>query len=266
MRRLLALMGMLLACIAVAGEFKIIPLQHRFAQDLLPALQPLAGAGGVISGSGTHLFVDVSQERLPAIEQAVAQLDVESRSYRISIDRSGSAHLVSGRVEASGRIGDEVRIERNGSRRSGTGVTVEMDRRETAIQTRGSEYLNVQDGATAFIAVGQSVPYTEYWLSFVRRYAAVQQAVQYRDITTGFSVTPRQIGREVELEVAPRIASLRNDGVVEFQQLATVVRVAPGQWFNLGGALQEQDEVSRAILARGQESARSDSQLWLLVE
>jgi len=269
MRRFMHILILVFVCSAAwaANQFKIITLQHRFGQDLLPALQPLAGQGGVVSASGNHLFIDVPPERMAAIEQTIAQLDVESRTYRIRVDRSGSSHSSMGRLEAGGSVGgDDVRIRRSGPRPGESGVTIEMDSRETSSHTRGSEYVSVVDGARAFIAVGQSVPFTEEWMIIFRRYAHVQQTVQYRDITTGFSVLPRQLGQGVELEITPRIASLRNDGVVEFQELTTTVRVVPGEWFNLGGTMQARDEVSRAILARGAGKTESTSQLWVLIE
>ena len=269
MRRFLCLVALI--CIAGVAwaetEFKIITLQHRFGQDLVPALQPLAGPGGVISATGNHLLVEVAPERMAAIEEAVARLDVESRTFRIRIDRSYAGHESSERIEAGGSVGnDNVRIQRSGPGRRANGVVVEMDGRETSRHTQGSEYVSVLDGARAFIAVGQSVPFTEYWMTVVRHYAHMQKTIQYRDITTGFTVLPRQIGREVELEVAPRIASLRNDGSIEFMELATTVRLVPGVWFNLGATMQERDEVSRAILARGQNKGENSSQLWVLIE
>lgn len=261
----------LVALICIAGvawaetEFKIITLQHRFGQDLVSALQPLAGPGGVISATGNHLLVEVAPERMAAIEEAVARLDVESRTFRIRIDRSHASHESSERIEAGGSVGN-VRIQRSGPAQRENGVVIEMDSRETSSRTQGSEYVSVLDSARAFIAVGQSVPFTEYWMTIIRRYAHMHKTVQYRDITTGFTVVPRQLGREVELEVAPRIASLRNDGTIEFMELATTVRVVPGVWFNLGATMQERDEVSRAILARGQSKGENSSQLWVLIE
>lgn len=268
MRRLLCLVALI--CIAGVAwaetEFKIITLQHRFGQDLVSALQPLAGPGGVISATGNHLLVEVAPERMAAIEEAVARLDVESRTFRIRIDRSHAGHESSERIEAGGSVGnDNVRIRRSGPGQRGNGVVIEMDGRETSNRTQGSEYVSVLDGARAFIAVGQSVPFTEFWMTIIRRYAHMQRTVQYRDITTGFTVLPRQIGREVELEVAPRIVSL-NGGTIEFMELATAVRVVSGVWFNLGATMQERDEVSRAILARGQNKGENSSQLWVLIE
>ncbi len=48
MRKLL-LVGFLFLAANIAWaetEFKIITLQHRFAQDLLPTIQPMVGEGG----------------------------------------------------------------------------------------------------------------------------------------------------------------------------------------------------------------------------
>lgn len=69
---------------------------------------------------------------------------------------------------------------------------------------------------------------------------------------------PRYIGDEVELEVTPKISRLNQAGAIEFEQLSTIVRVRPGQWFDLGGTLQARDAVSRAILSSGSIHIRLD--------
>ena len=268
MKILLKMLALLMVCNLAWAEnqFKIITLQHRFGEELLPVLQPLAGANGVISASGNNLFVDVDPTRMPVIEQAVARLDVQSRMFGIRVDRSGEHNHTSSGADISGRIGNKVRIERSGPRRSGSGVDVRIDSRETTTRSRSSEYLNVMEGAPAFIAIGQSIPFTEVWTSYLRRYAHVRQTVQYRDIVTGFSVVPRAIGNEVELQITPRISSLSGGDAIEFETLATTVRATPGTWLNLGGTMQERDEVSRAILSGTQGTSSSSGELWVLVE
>jgi type II secretory pathway component GspD/PulD (secretin) len=268
MRVFLQILALLIFCAPAWAEnqFKIITLQHKFGEDLLPVLQPLAGANGAISASGNNLFVDVDAARMPVIEQAVARLDVESRMFGIRVDRSDEQHNASTGADVSGRIGNRVRIERSGTPRSSSGVDVHVDSRTTTTRSRSSEYLNVMDGAPAFIAVGQSVPFTEIWTSYMQRYAQVRQMVQYRDIVTGFSVVPRAIGNEVELQITPRIASHSGDGVIEFETLTTTVRAMPGTWLNLGGTMQQNDEVSRAILSGRQGTSSRSGELWVLVE
>ena len=148
----------------------------------------------------------------------------------------------------------------------GAGANVEIGKGSSHIRQRGSEFVTAMDGADAFIRVGQSVPYTQQWAVFTQRYAHAGQTTEFRDITTGFAVRPRYIGDEVELEIMPRIARLNSSGFIDFEELATTVRLAPGEWFDLGGSMQNRDEVSRAIFANYRASGSQNSTLRIKVE
>ncbi len=130
----------------------------------------------------------------------------------------------------------------------------------------GSEFLTVVDGERAFIRVGQSVPYTQRWVYLTNRYINIQQTVEFQDITTGFAVRPRYIGDQVELEITPRIARLNQSGFIDFEELSTVVIVTPGEWFDLGGNMQNQDAVSREILSISLGDNRQNSSLKIKVD
>ncbi|HLD10022.1 MAG TPA: hypothetical protein VJB68_08260, partial [Methylophilaceae bacterium] len=61
--------GFLLLAVSLAAniawaetEFKIITLQHRFAQDLLPTIQPMVGEGGSASAMDNHLMIRAAPE------------------------------------------------------------------------------------------------------------------------------------------------------------------------------------------------------------
>jgi type II secretory pathway component GspD/PulD (secretin) len=122
------------------------------------------------------------------------------------------------------------------------------------------------DGASAFIRIGQSVPFTQQWAVFSQRYAHVAQTTEFQEITTGFAVTPRYVGDEVEVEVTPRIARLNSGGRIDFEELSTRVRVKPGQWFDLGGTMQGRDEVSRAIMGSGFNTSSRSTGLMIRVD
>ena len=112
------------------------------------------------------------------------------------------------------------------------------------------------DGERAFIRVGQSVPYTQEWVTLTQRYTSIQRTTEFVDISTGFSVRPRSIGNQIELEITPRIAQLNQNKYIDFEELSTIVRVNRDEWLDLGGTMQQKDDVSRAILStqNGQQS------------
>jgi len=259
-----------LACVLLSppsqagqGELKMITLKHRFAEDLLPVVQPMVGPEGTANATNNILIIRTTPERLAEIEQVVSNLDVGSRNIRIEVSHDRSLQTEDRELSASGRgrVGDtEVVIGRPGRR---SGARIEMNRGSSRSSQQGSQFLTVMDGASAFIEVGQSVPYTQV---FTQRYAIVQQTTDFQDITTGFAVRPRYIGDEVEVEITPRIATLNTGGFIDFDTLSTRMRVKPGVWFDLGGSMRSRDEVSSAILSSGSSNASESSALMIKVD
>lgn len=263
----LILVASLVANVARAEtEFKIITLQHRFAQDLLPTIQPMVGDGGSASGMDNQLIVRASPERMQAIEQAVATLDAARKNVRITVSHEDVEQSQRDRVRASGRVtSGNVEVEA-GRRAPADGVRVDVVSGQKNTSQIGSEFVSVLDGEAAFIQVGQSVPYSQQWVALTQRHLTVVQTTEFHDITTGFAVRPRYIGDQVELEIMPRIAARNHSGFIDFQELSTVVRVTPGQWFDLGGTMQNRDDVSRAILSRQSGSSSRNTSLSIKVD
>lgn len=240
-------------------------LQYRFARDVLPLVEPMVGSGGSVRAIDNHLLVTATSDRLSQIETLLSQLDVARKNIRITVSHAAdSAEQQSGAgVSARGRIGD---VEVATSRRARNGVNVDLHESSKASSNTGSEFLTVVDGERAFIRVGQSIPYTQQWVLFTQRYVQLQQAVEFQEITTGFAVRPRYIGDQVELEITPRISRLNQAGYIDFEDLSTLVRVSPGEWFDLGGNMQNKDEVSKEILNTHRRSGSQNTSLKIRVD
>lgn len=260
--------SVLLSWSSLAGqnELKMITLKHRFAEDLLSVVQPMVGPEGTASATNNILIIRTTPERLAEIEQVVSSLDVASRNIRIEVSHGSGVQRESRQLSASGRgrVGDTEVVVGRPARRSR--AQIEMDQGSSRVNRQSNQFLTVMDGASAFIEVGQSVPYTQQWAVFTQRYAAVQQTTEFHDITTGFEVSPRYIGNEVEVEITPRIATPNARGFIDFETLSTRIRVKPGEWFDLGGTMQSRDEVSSAILSSGSNIASGNSALMLKVD
>jgi type II secretory pathway component GspD/PulD (secretin) len=248
-----------------AQDLKIITLQHRFGQDLLPVIQPLVGSDGTASAVDNHLMIRTTPERLQAIEQVIATLDTARKNVRITVSHEDASQYRADSAGVSGRVRTND-IEIGTSRRARPGVNLDIDSREGNSSRSGSEFVTVMDGEQAFIRVGQSIPYTQQWIQLTDRYMSVRQTTGFQDITTGFAVRPRYIGEYVELEITPRISSANKANITDFKELSTVVRVRPGEWFDLGGNMQGRDEVSTAILSQGNASGSHKTSLSIKVD
>ncbi|MDO9205253.1 secretin N-terminal domain-containing protein [Methylotenera sp.] len=251
-----------------ATDFKIIDLQHRFAEDIIPIIQPLAGSEGAVTGMQNHLIIRATPERMIEIEQVISTLDVARQNLKITVSHQNNLQTEREGVAVSGRkqIGN-VDIGTNRYQKNvRDGVQLDIENSQHNTRSSSNQYINVIDGEAAFIRVGQSVPFTQEWVTLTRRYIRLQKTTEFIDISTGFSVRPRSIGDEIELQITPRIAQLNQRGYIDFEELNTTVRVKRGEWLNLGNIMQDKDEVSRAILSQQNSIQSRNNNLSIRVE
>lgn len=234
-----------------ASDFKIITLQHRFAEDILPTIQPLLTQNGTISAMQNHLIIRTTPKNMTEIEQIIARLDIPRQNLKITVRRQiiQNASDLDTNIAVRKRIGN---VEISNSERQkniSNGARIHVQDSQSRNQNHTDQFINISDGERAFIRVGQSVPFTREWISLTSHYLGVQRTTEFTDVDTGFAVRPRSIGNQIELEITPRIAKLNQNGFVDFEELSTILRVKRGEWIDLGGTMTHKDDVSRAILS-----------------
>lgn len=261
-------LSLALICLQVAAEtqFKIITLQHRFASDLLPTISPMVGVDGTATGIDNQLILRAQPERMREIEALVEKLDAARVNRRITVSNSLQQNSQSDRTQANGTVSignttvsNNRRLQRNGGR-------IEIERNTSNTRQSGNQFINVLDGERAFISNGKIVQFTQEWVSITRRYIQIDRITDWREVTTGFAVRPRTIGNQVELEITPRIARVNQLDFIDFEELTTVVRVGIGEWLNIGGTMQNKDQVSNQILGSQSASNTQNSSLYIKVD
>lgn len=266
MTRLLLVSLLLSLQVMAETEFKIITLQHRFASDVLPIIEPMVGMDGTATGVNNQLILRASPERMREIEATVASLDIARVNRKITVNTNNNMQTQRERVEASGstKVG-KVTVSNDRRARPNSGQ-VDIENSSSSTRQNSSQFLNVLDGERAFIRVGQIVPFTQEWVTITRRYIQVDRFTDWREVTTGFAVRPRTVGNNVELEITPRIARLNQQGFIDFEELTTVVRTQLGSWVDIGGIMQQNDDVSRKILGYQNVTNQQKSNLSIKVD
>ena len=248
-------------------ELKVITLQHRFADDLIPTIEPMVGPEGRITGYQNQLIIRANPQNMAEIEKLVATLDAVQKNLKITISHKAEDNSQNSEISASGRkrIGNaEISTGRFPSNQQGARVDIEQ--RESRRFDNSLQHITVMDGREAFIAVGEIVPFTQEWVTLTRRYASIQKTTEFVDVTTGFAVRPRSLGEVIELEITPRVKQLNSNGFIDYESLSSVVQVNRGEWLDLGGLMQSKDEVSRAIFSRQSNRESTNNQLRVRVE
>lgn len=253
---------------SAATEFKIITLQHRFAEEILPAIRPLVGNDGTASAMQNNLIIRTSPANMAEIEQIISTLDTARQNLKITVNRNSNLSTSGSSAEVNGhkRIGNVSIKTDNSHRIIRDGVALNIENQQSKSKLGNTQFIQVIDGEKAFISIGQSIPYTQEWVNFTQRYISVQRTTEFVTIDTGFAVRPRMIGNQIELEVTPRFSQLNQRGVIDFEALTTTIRTSRGEWVDLAGIMQQKDDVSRAILSWKTNYQASNGQLLIKVE
>jgi type II secretory pathway component GspD/PulD (secretin) len=249
-------------------EFKIITLQHRFAEEILPAIKPLVGDDGTATAMQNNLIIRTSRNNMAEIEQLISSLDTVRQNLKITIRRNTNNDIGQSRTEIAGRRRiDNVTVETGGRGiNKQNGLAMNIENYQSKSNVSNEQFIRVTDGEQAFILVGQSVPYTQEWINLTHRYLGIQRSTAFVNIDTGFAVRPRTIGNQVELEITPRFSQLNRNGLIDFTTLTTIVRVNRDDWLDIAGIMQQKDEVSRAILSLQSNNQTLNNQLLIRVE
>lgn len=266
LKKLTLLFLLLSTAISAETVFKIFTLQHNFADDLLPIVSPMVGPDGTATGVNNQLIIRAAPARMQEIEQIVAELDKAKPNRKITVRTDSYLDRQEDITEATGavKVGKTTVSNRRSAPPNSGRVDVERNSSQTSRST--DQFINVLDGGRAFIRVGQIVPFTQEWITVSRQYIDVQRFTDWREISTGFAVSPRTVGNQVELTITPRISNLNGQGLVDFETLSTTMRVALGDWVDIGGTMQNNDQVSRKILGLRRSASQQSSSLQIKVD
>lgn len=278
MRGCLVMLTLLLSSAHADDALRVIELKHRPATEVAPLIRPLLGANDGLSATDYRLILRAPPSKIAEIERVVREIDVARRQLTISVrqleagTRERSTHGVSGDIDIGehGRvrlpksvrghdtviIGDPNGVQYRGGERRNTGRSEQL------------QHVRVQDGASAYLRMGQSIPHVQRVLALAGDRAVVYDTVTLRDATTGFDVRPQVRGDRVQLDIVPRVARVSDPrrGIIDFREAATTVTVKLGEWIDLSQALGQHSAVNRAILSRDAEQSNDSWRVLLKVD
>ena len=235
---LAALLGAVINAAFAQQALEIIPLRHRTAEQVLPALQPLLEPGATLSGSRGQLFLRASPSNADDIKRALAAIDRPAKRLQISVRLDDAFERERRDLQASGSVGS------GGVRISGSA----RDARASAGE-RVDQRLQVLEGSRAYVATGQSRP------------LRLPDGTVVQELASGFEVVPRLSGDQVHLDIAQQ----RETGA-QSQRLATSTTARLGEWVEIGGTAQAMSRDDRGIGSAGSRRAAESRRVWVKVE
>lgn len=269
------------------SALEVITLRFRTAEQVMPVLKPLLDKTGTMSGMQNQLIVRTTPANLADIKRVLETLDAVPRRLMITVRQDATIERDRTQADVTGRVtvgGAGVAVPDSGSARGGVvevqrGADVlrgRIDNTRSLDADRNTQSLQVLEGSSAFIRAGQSVPVPQRQIvrtivngQIVER---VSNAVEYRDVMTGFYVLPRLAGDRVTLEISPQRDTLASPeqnlprGSINVQQAATTVSGRLGDWIEVGGVVQGVSNQQTMILGSTRETSSDNRRILLKVE
>ena len=242
------------ASLVNAQSLEVIQLQYRTAEEVMPVLQPLLAPGDALTGSDYKLFVRASAGTVKQLRSALEQLDRKPRQLVVSVRRASKGIIERESASANVQLGTQ-------GARGSVIATQDSGARD------GGDVASVQviEGNAAFISTGQSIPIVTGVAAGGRnRWAA--SSTSYRDLNSGFTVTPRIAGSNVTLDIEQQNETVGNASNVHTQSLSTQVRGSLNEWISLGAVNESTTTQQSGILSRQYATQSDATTLWVKVE
>jgi type II secretory pathway component GspD/PulD (secretin) len=252
--------------VAWAQSLEVIELKYRTAEEVIPILQPLVESGGALSGRDYTLFVRTSASNLAQLKGAVEQIDRKPRQLLVSVRKSTAEELQREGIDVSGTVqrgSNSASV--NEPPRTRSGVSVRGTNQNHQSSGSGVSSVSVLEGASAFISSGTSVPIVTTVIAGGGRRPWAGTSTEYRDLTSGFLVTPRVSGDGVVLDIEQREEKLQH-GTIRNQNLTTQISARMGEWIPLGGIEESVSSTQRGVLSRQYSTNTQSQSVWVKVE
>jgi hypothetical protein len=219
MLRRLVLAVSLLAAMAAGSVFaqqtEVITLKHRPASEVVAAVKPLVEPAGSVTVMQNQLVVRTTAANLAQVKKVVAALDHETRRLLVSVrEDSGAGAVAQGQAYST----------------------------RTADGNRAMQQVQVVEGGQAFIQKGLSIAVANPAVAVTATGVVATDNTKFRDLNTGFLVSPHLAGDRVTVDISARRDTQANVGTgpgsAESHAVVTTVSGKLGEWISVGGTGQ----------------------------
>jgi type II secretory pathway component GspD/PulD (secretin) len=265
MRNLILVFIAVVSQLAHAEErvVEVITVYNRPAEDIQPLLQPMLEVNDAIVTNGNSLIVKTTADRLPGIANLIQKLDTPIVNLQISVIQS--REVSAQQLNAGLNVDIHSGYAYSGSVNSAARGYIQQNQGQSDHQN--TQIIRTLDGNTAYIKAGQVVPITNYHTyRDGYGYPNVDRSTSYVDATTGFAVTPRVVGQQVVMDVAPWSDRYGGYGQIQTQSAETSIRANLGEWVEIGGVNETIRANGSGIINYNQQSGQNNLRILVKVE
>jgi type II secretory pathway component GspD/PulD (secretin) len=232
------------------SRFEVYDLGFADAQSAVEMVKAIVGPTGSVSldAANRRLLVVATDEEHVQVKSMMRKLNVPPKNVRIEvrfIESSRQRNVGAG-------IGDSGEIVRDeGITSTKIRVRPRIENTTVTASSDVTQILLVASGRQGVLRVGESIPYSDWFVDYGLQWGILQQRIVWKDVGASLVVEPVVVGDGpmIRIRLTPELSGLVDGSVYQtrFSRVATEVVVQDGQAFQIGGLDKDNDFYSRFL-------------------
>ncbi len=248
---------------------KVFQINYRKAEEMEKTVQLLLSSEGRISVDKrtNSLIVKDYPENIRTVADFLKEQDRRPQQVKIKIKYVDEATLK--RVGAS--VGWQYRgghwaIGNIMSNKKGMNIDALLGAEKERQKVTGEQTLLVMSGSEGRIAVGRSIPYTDWFYWYTKNRGYMIKETKFKDVSTGFVVRPRVAGSNINIDIFPQISYFADGHMSEviYREASTTIICKNGETVLIGSSDTSSENIVGNILG-GLQASKSEASFYMML-
>lgn len=248
---------------------KVFQINYRKAEEMEKTVQLLLSPEGRISVDKrtNSLIVKDYPENIRTVADFLKEQDRRPQQVKIKIRYVDEAALK--------RIGASVDWQYRGghwaignimSNKKGMNIDALLGAEKERQKVTGEQTLLVMSGSEGRIAVGRSIPYTDWFYWYTKNRGYMIKETKFKDVSTGFVVRPRVAGSNINIDIFPQISYFSDGRMNEviYREASTTIICKNGETVLIGSSDTSSENIVGNILG-GLQASKTESSFYMML-
>ncbi|MFZ3064681.1 MAG: secretin N-terminal domain-containing protein [Nitrospirota bacterium] len=248
---------------------KVFQINYRKAEEMEKAVEMLLSPEGRISVDKrtNSLIVKDYPANIRAVADFLKEQDRKIQQVRIKIRYVDDAALKRAGMDVKWQYrGGHWAIGNIMSNKKGMNIDTLLGAEKERQKVTGEQTLLVMSGSEGRIAVGRSIPYTDWFYWYTKNRGYMIKETKFKDVSTGFVVRPRVAGSNINIDISPQISYFSDGRMNEviYREASTTIICKNGETVLIGSSDTNSQNIVGNIFG-GLQASKSNSSFYMLL-
>lgn len=232
---------------------KVLTIKNRFAEELEGGAQLLLSPEGrIVTDKNTNsLIINDYPKNINAVVDYLNEHDKLPQQVVIKVNYVDDTDLKEAGFSIKWNYQDSHWSVGNiAGGGSGLNMNAILRARKGKRSIKGEQNLLLMTGYRGMISSGRSIAYRDWFYHYSMTHGYLTSEIRFKDVITGFEVSPRVIGNNIYVVILPKISYMSDDGSGEiiFREASTTVVCKDGESVLIGSSSTGDENLVWSIL------------------